>query len=505
MNDLSERRLNMLNKKTLSLKTSILIVILAAFVFQLNVFSQDKASKIDELMKVFHDYGQFNGTVLVAEEGKVIFKKGYGLANMEWNIPNKPDTKFRLGSITKQFTSMLILQLVQDGKIDLDGKLSDYLSYYRKDTGDSVTVHHLLTHTSGIPSYTDLPRFIEDISRDPYPVDEFIKTYCSGDLEFEPGSKFVYNNSGYFLLGAIIEEVTGQIYEDILREKILDPVGMKNTGYDHHDTLIPNRAAGYEKRVGEYVNSPYLDMSQPYAAGSLYSTVEDLYLWDQVLYTDKLLSNELKELMFKPHISAGGMYYAYGWMVGEKSFPKSKDKVKRIAHGGGINGFNTLIDRLVEDRDLVVLLNNTGGTALGAMSDGIINILYDKPYSLPKRSIADVIGKTIRDKGVKAAIAQYRELKTNSPKDYIFQPRELNTVGYMVLQRKKDPEGAIEIFKLNIEMYPKYANGYDSLAEAYMENGETDKAIKFYTKSLEMDPKNTNAIEKLNELNKKSK
>jgi CubicO group peptidase (beta-lactamase class C family) len=495
----------MRNKKTLSLKTSILIVILAAFVFQPNAFSQDKASKIDELMKVFHDYGQFNGTVLVAEEGKVIFKKGYGLANMEWNIPNKPDTKFRLGSITKQFTSMLILQLVKDGKIDLDGKLSDYLPYYRNDTGDLVTVHHLLTHTSGIPSYTGLPRFFEDLSRDPYPVDEFIKTYCSGDLEFEPGSKYVYNNSGYFLLGAIIEAVTGQRYEDVLKVKILDPVGMKNTGYDHHDTLIPNRAAGYEKRAGDYVNAPYLDMSLPYAAGSLYSTVEDLYLWDQTLYLDKLLSNELKELMFKPHVSAGGMYYAYGWMVGEKSFPKSKDKVKRIAHGGGINGFNTLIDRLVDERHLVVLFNNTGGTALGAMSDGIINILYDKPYSLPKRSIADVIGKTIRDKGVKAAVTQYRHLKTNSPKDYIFQPRELNSVGYMVLQGMKDPGSAIEIFKLNIEMYPKYANGYDSLAEAYLENGETDKAIKFYAKSLELDPKNTNAIEKLNEINKKSK
>jgi hypothetical protein len=306
-------------------------------------------------------------------------------------------------------------------------------------------------------------------------------------------------------LGAIIEAVTGQSYEDVLKENILEPVGMKNTGYDHHDTLIPNRAAGYEKRVGDYVNAPYLDMSLPYAAGSLYSTVEDLYLWDQILYADKLLSVELRELMFKPHVRAGGSHYAYGWMVGMKTFPKSKAKVKRIAHGGGINGFNTLIDRLVEDRHLIVLFNNTGGTALGAMSEGIINILYDKPYSLPKRSIADVVGKTIRDKGVKAAIAQYRELKANSPEDYIFQPRELNTVGYMVLQGMKDPEGAIEIFKLNTEMYPKYANGYDSLAEAYMENGAMDKAIKFYAKSLELNPKNTNAIEKLSEINKKSK
>jgi CubicO group peptidase (beta-lactamase class C family) len=481
------------------------VFILCFIIFQTSAYSQDKASKIDEFMKLFHEYGQFNGTVLVSEGGEVILKKGYGLANMEWNIPNKPDTKFRIGSITKQFTSMLVLQLVEKENIDLEGKLSDYLPYYRKDTGEKVTIHHLLTHTSGIPSYTGLPNFFEDISRNPYPVDEFIKTYCSGDLEFDPGSKYVYNNSGYFLLGAIIQEVTGQTYEDVLKAKILDPVGMTNTGYDHHDTLIPNRAAGYEKRAGVYVNAAYLDMSLPFAAGALYSTVEDLYLWDQALYADKLLSKEMMALMFKPHVPAGGSHYAYGWIVSEKSFPKSKEKAKRIAHGGGINGFTTLIDRLVEDRHLIVLFNNTGGTALGAMSEGIINILYDKPYGLPKRSIADVVGKTIRDKGVKAAIAQYRELKTNSPKDYIFQPRELNTVGYMVLQGMKDPEGAIEIFKLNIEMYPKYANGYDSLAEAYMENGEMEKAIKFYAKSLELDPKNTNAIEKLSEINKKMK
>ncbi len=495
----------MLRKNRNSLSLFSVVFFLLAFVFQPSAFTQGKASKIDEFMKLFHEYGQFNGSVLVSEGGKVILKKGYGLANMEWNIPNKPDTKFRIGSITKQFTAMLILQLVEKKKIDLEGKLSDYLPYYRKDIGEKVSIHHLLTHTSGIPSYTGLPNFFDEVSRNAYSVKEVVETYCSGDLEFDPGSKYVYNNSGYFLLGAIIEEVTGQNYEDVLKANILDPVGMVNTGYDHHDTLIPNRAAGYEKRAGEYINAAYLDMSLPYAAGALYSTVEDLYLWDQALYTDKLLSAEMKALMFKPHVPAGGAHYAYGWIVTQKSFPKSKEKVMRIAHGGGINGFSTVIDRLVEDRHLVVLFNNTGGTALGAMSEGIINILYDKPYGLPKRSIADVIGRTIREKGIKAAIAEYRDLKTNSPKDYIFQPRELNTVGYMVLQGLKDPKGAIEIFQLNIEMYPKYANGYDSLAEAYMENGEMEKAIKFYAKSLELDPKNTNAIEKLSEINKKLK
>ncbi len=193
---------------------------------------QDKAAKIDEVMTAANKYRLFNGSVLVAENGKVIYKKGLGLAQMEWNIPNALDTKFRLGSITKQFTATLILQLVEQGKVKLDGKVSDYLPAYRKDIGEKVTIHQLLNHTSGIPSYTSLPGFFNDVSRNPFTVEDFVKKYASNNLEFEPGSKFSYNNSGYFLLGAIVEKVTGQTYEKALKERILDPVGMKNTGYD---------------------------------------------------------------------------------------------------------------------------------------------------------------------------------------------------------------------------------------------------------------------------------
>src|SRR5437764_5438582 len=178
--------------------------LLAVLAFQTSALAQDKAAKIDQMISLYQKYGQFNGSALVADNGKVIYKKGVGLANMEWDIPNAPDTKFRLGSITKQFTATLILQLVEQGKIKLDGKITDYLPDYRKDTGDKVTIQHLLTHTSGIPNYTSRPDFMTKISRDPYSVSDFVKKYASDDLEFEPGSKFSYDNSGYFILGAII-------------------------------------------------------------------------------------------------------------------------------------------------------------------------------------------------------------------------------------------------------------------------------------------------------------
>ena len=488
----------MKRNQTITITSVIILAILILLVSQDYTLAQTKSQKIDELMSLYHKYHQFNGSVLVAEKGELIYKKGFGFADMEWEIPNDTETKFRLGSITKQFTSMLIMQLVEKGKLKLDDKLSELLPYYRKDIGEKVTIHHLLTHTSGIPSYTGLPGFFQDVSRDPYPVDEFIKKYCSGDLEFEPGSQYKYNNSGYFLLGAIIDKVTGKTYEETLKENILDPLNMQNTGYDHHNTILPKRAAGYEKGFDGFINAPYLDMSLPYAAGAMYSTVEDLYLWDQTLYTEKLLSKKYKEIMFTPFLSN----YAYGWGVRKIALEGSKDSLTSIAHGGGINGFNTLISRLIDDKHLIVLLNNTGGTNLGEMSNGITNILYEKPYDLPKKSIAQVLYKTILENDVEVAIKQYRELKGKQSDSYNFKENELNMLGYHLLRNKKINE-AIEIFKLNVEAYPEAYNTYDSLGEAYMKNGDKELAIKNYKKSLELNPKNTNAVNMLKKLEEK--
>jgi len=474
--------------------TQILIFVIICtfsigFVLNGTAVSQSKAEKMDELISKYYEYGQFNGTVLVAEKGEVIFKKGYGFANMEWNIPNTPDVKFRLGSVTKQFTSTLIMQLAEKDKVSLEAKMTDYLPYYRKDTGDKVTVHHLLTHTSGIPSYTGLPRFFEDISRAPYQPKEFVEKYCSGDFEFEPGTRYKYNNSGYFLLGAIIEEVTDKTYEDVLKERIFEPLGMKDTGYDHHNTILTKRAAAYQKAGAGYENAPYLDMSQPYAAGSLYSTVDDLSIWDRALYTEKLLSNEYKEKMFTPFLAN----YAYGWIKSKTPYGQA------LMHGGGINGFNTIIVRLVDDRHLIVLLNNTGGAPLSPISRGITAILYDKPYDEPKKLIADELYNTIEEKSLEAAKKLYYDIKDNHPDKYIINEGQINNLGYRLLGEGKLNK-AIEIFKFNVELHPKSSNCYDSLGEAYMQKGEKKLAIKNYAKSLELNPDNTGAVQKLQEL-----
>ncbi|MCU7499911.1 MAG: serine hydrolase [Ignavibacteria bacterium] len=473
-------------------------ILLPVFIFLLGVssYAQDAANKIESLMAKYNEYGYFDGSILVADKDNVVFKKGYGKANIEWNISNSPDTKFRVGSVTKQFTSMLIMQLVEKGKISLDGKITDYLPYYRKDTGSRITIHMLLTHTSGIPSYTSQPGFSERISRMNYKPDDFIKEQCSGSLEFEPGSRIVYNNSGYFILGAIIEHVTGKSYEAALRENILDPLVMKNTGYDHSEDIIPNRASGYDRKGDAFRNTSFLDMSLPYAAGSMYSTVEDLLLWDKALQTDKLISPELKKKIFRKYMKFGEMYYGYGWMTAKRF--NGHDSLDVIAHGGSINGFNAMNYMIPEAGQYVIILSNAGAAPLDKMTNQIINILNGKNEPEPQKPLARILWRTLEQEGSQSAISKFRELK-NKKDEYAYTEAEINNMGYNLLSEGKTDE-AIDIFKLNTEEFPQSSNAYDSYGEALLKKGLKEEAAKNYRKSLELNPGNENAVKVLKEL-----
>ncbi|MFT4926802.1 MAG: CubicO group peptidase (beta-lactamase class C family) [Phenylobacterium sp.] len=339
----------------------------------------ESVSTIEELMDRYHKYDQFNGAVLVVKDGDVVFKRGYGWANREWKIENTPDTKFRIASVTKQFTAMLVMQLVQAGKIRLDAPISTYLPDYRKDTGKQVTIHHLLSHTSGIPNYTRLSNYRSKISLQHHNVDEFSQTYCSGELEFTTGSKYSYSNSGYYLLSNIIEKVTGQSFAQALTSQITEPLGMKDTGFEQPQAIMAKRASGYQQIFSGYANSSPIDMSTVMGAGSMVSTVEDLVLWDEALYGTDLLTQKHKDRMFRENMDG----YGYGW--GIKTLTVGNRQVKTVRHLGGINGFASSITRMVDDKHMVVLLNNTDNADLGGINANIINILYDQPYTMPKR------------------------------------------------------------------------------------------------------------------------
>ena len=483
--------------KAISLGVFTLVAILNVSCGQTSISAQTKIDKLDDLISNYAEYGKFNGSVLIAEEGKIVYKKGFGLANVEWNIPNQTDTKFRIASITKQFTAMLIVQLVSENKLDLHVPISTYLPDYPKKNADRITIHHLLTHTSGIPEFDDFVNF-RDIERNPYRPEEMLDVFADGELQFTPGERFAYTNPGYVVLGVIIEKITGKSYEQVLQDKIFTPLGMLNTGYDNNRNVLKNRASGYANRYGrgDYLNTNYIDMSIPYAAGSIYSTVEDLYIWDQALYTEKLLPKKYMNLLFNTHIPARGRHYGYGWFINDVQVGSTDEQVQTVGHGGGINGFRTLITRIPSSKSSIILLNNMERTPLREMTSSIIGILQNKPYDA-KKSIAYSLQSVIKKEGAAAGFEYYKKVKATS--GYYLDEGEMNIAGYELLQAGKIKESA-PIFKLNVEGFPKSSNVYDSYGEVLLMLGDTTRAIENYKKSIVLDPGNRNGLRILKSL-----
>lgn len=313
---------------------------------------QNPEERIEQIVQSFVTPKQFMGTVLVAKSDKIVFDKAYGFANLEWQIPNTPDTKFRLGSVTKQFTAASILLLEERGKL----QTADLVKKYLPDAPpawDKITIYHLLTHTSGIPNFTSFPEY-RDWEKASATPEELVNRFKDKPLDFEPGSKFNYSNSGYVLLGYLIDKISGQKYPDFLKDNIFTPLGMSDSGYDVSAAILPHRASGYTPAPGGViVNTGYIDMTVPYSAGALYSTTHDLLKWETALYHGKLLKAESLKKMTTPFKDD----YACGLMVNKQ------EGHKRIGHGGGIEGFNTDIVYYPDDQLAIVVLANVNGNA----------------------------------------------------------------------------------------------------------------------------------------------
>ena len=332
--------------------------------------------QIDEYMKAATELGRFSGSILVAQEGKVIISKGYGFANLEHDVPNTPETKFRIGSITKQFTAMAILILQEQGALSVQDPICKYVSNC-PDAWRDITIHHLLTMTSGIPDFQNFPDN-ERYERLPTTVEATIERFKDKPLEFTPGEQFSYTSSGYVLLGYIIEQVSGLSYEDFLKEKIFYPLGMKNSGYDHPQTVLKHRASGYSRQGTRPINAVHFEMDTPHAAGALYSTVEDLFLWDQALYTEKLIPKTSLETMFTVFKEP----YAYGWIIGD-SFGH-----KMISHSGAISGFRAAIVRFPEEKVCIIVLSNIE-EAYTQLTTDLAAIVFGEDYEFS--SVPDTV------------------------------------------------------------------------------------------------------------------
>jgi len=331
--------------------------------------AQQLSSKFEEYASSEVNAGRFSGAILIARDGKVLMSKAYGLANIENDVPNTPQTKFRIGSLTKQFTAMTILILQERQKLNVQDSICKYLPQC-PETWQPITIHHLLTHTSGLPNYMYTVNLTEE-ERAYSPLTRDIERLRKGSLEFAPGTKFNYCNSGYVLLGHIIEKVSSKSYGDFVRDNIFEPLKMVNTGYDYNGLILKHRAEGYSLRGDTLITAPFVDMSVPFAAGGLYSTVEDLYLWDQALYTEKLISKKSLEMMFTPFKKQ----YGYGWFIDEQF------KRLRISHGGRIEGYMNSIERFPQEKLTVIVMGNRDTVAAGRVSRNLAAIAFGMTLS----------------------------------------------------------------------------------------------------------------------------
>ena len=315
----------------------------------------DQVAAIDRIFAEAYPSSGPGAAVLVVQDGRNVLRKGYGLAEIELGVPISPDLVFRVGSVTKEFTSACILKLAEDGRLALDDPIRKYLPDFPTG-GRRVTIEELLTHTSGIHSYTDMPAW-RDRMREDWTLAQLEAFFRDAPFDFEPGTKWHYDNSGYVLLGAILEKVTGKPYADVVADMIFRPLGMSATRYGSDSPIIPGRVAGYQKTPAGVVNAPFLSMTQPYAAGALVSTVDDLARWHAALDAGRVLKPETLRRMWTPARLPDGTEtrYGYGWIVWRWNGHAV------VEHGGGINGFQSANMRLPDDRIYVAVLSNCGG------------------------------------------------------------------------------------------------------------------------------------------------
>ncbi|HLK28890.1 MAG TPA: serine hydrolase [Puia sp.] len=350
-------------------KIACCIFILFSFI---QATGQTTAQEIDELLKAYSNQNSFNGSALIAQKGTILLEKGYGYRNALINTLNDSNTIFQIASLTKQFTSALILQLQEQGMLLVHNKLSKYIPDYPN--GDSITIENLLTHTSGIHNFND-EAFMKNNATKPMKLESIIALFKNAPPDFKSGTNYNYSNSNYILLGFIIEKITGKSYYQNIWERILQPLQMNHSGFDFASLKSTDKATGYSKLNAKNKKpAQILDSSILYAAGGMYSTVRDLYKWDKALYTDKIIHNSSRQKAFTSFKNN----YGYGWLI-DSAYNK-----KAVLHEGATPGFTSFIGRILDDSTCIILLDNKQSTGLLKIAEDVNAILNHQPYDFPK-------------------------------------------------------------------------------------------------------------------------
>ncbi len=341
---------------------------LASLLLSTSALAQD-IDRMDRVIQASVAQGEFSGSVLVARDGEVLLDRGYGLANREWNLANDGDTVFRLGSVSKQFTAVAVMLLNERHAVDLDAPLKTYLPDAPA-AWDRVTVRQLLSHTAGIPDFTRFDDY-DALKTQSATLPDLIARFRDRPLDFEPGARFAYSNSGYILLTAVVERAGGMSYADFVSSNLFEPLGMTDSGYDDAATVLPRRASGYVVTNEGVANAPFVDMSIPQGAGGLYSTTRDLLKWEEGLFGGRLLRPESLVLLTTPMRNN----YAFGLISTQNG------ERRIISHNGAIEGFNSWLAH-ADDGTTVVVLGNLNGPGPDKLGPALMTLAHGGEVTL---------------------------------------------------------------------------------------------------------------------------
>ena len=462
-------------------KTFFTVVILFSFFV---ASAQNKTAELDKLMNQAHANGIFNGTILVAENGKVIYRKAFGYANKETKQLLKPEFCFDLASVSKQFTAMGIMILKERNKLSYDDKIMKYFPEFPA-YGKDITVRNLLNNISGMPNYEAFA------NKDNLTNAEILKIIEEREVsDANIGEQYVYNNAGYVMLGLIIEKVSNMSLAEFLKENIFRPLKMKNTLVGDTPKIdLKNRALGYSV-IGELDD---FEVGHT-GSGNMFSNVDDLFLWDQALYTEKLVSKKTIEEAFTPVVLNNGSLsnYGFGWFLTPEK--------KSVNHSGSRFGYRNFIMRDLDKKNTYIWLTNAGNAIpKEIMNVAIENILASKPYEIPKITVISEFQKALEINSVDDAITKTAKSIQSNPNLFMIDDAAINELGYKYLTDKK-LAGAFAIFKFNVALNPNSSNVYDSLGEIYLLQKDTINAIENYKKSVALNPDNANALKLLKKL-----
>jgi CubicO group peptidase (beta-lactamase class C family) len=476
-------------KNTMNLKIVILFLLLSQ-----STLAQNKSRQLDEIMKKYHEYNMFDGSVLVAENGKVLYKNAFGMANREWNIPNTADTKFMIGSVSKPLTSLLMLLQVQKGLISLDKTISDYLPEYPKKNGSRITIRQLLSHTSGIPNYDITKDFFPRVSRQNFTREAYMKQFMDSALAFEPGSKYYYSSWGYFTLGYIMERVTGKSYSQLMKEEIFDKLGMNSSGSYFHTQIVAKRATGYDYVLGGYTSGDFRDQSNTMGTGDLYSTVEDLFKLHIAISNHTLLNKQLTGEMLTPGMRPA--QYGFGWFNQQFKYTKT-DSVAANYHLGRTDGFISFLFRIPATNSMIVFLCNSSPTDFFGIVRNLLKVLYQKPVVLIQ-PVHKAMEKIIATKSAAKAVEAYQRMKKDTLHYYI-DWIQMNFLGEQLLTLNRYEDARI-ICENNAAEFPDKDLILVTLANTYNALGRKEDAINYYRKTLAITPGYEEARNRLKEL-----